>query len=99
MVPSVAWMLKSNTPTVLLATSTVIGPALLVDGGVMLHVEGGAVAPAVQVRVTVPVYPLKKLSVPLRFLCWLTKAVIGELLTDALKSFNVASEFCHTPRP
>jgi hypothetical protein len=62
-VPSVAWMAKLNVPEVALPNVTVNGAPAAVgaSGGEGTQIWG---APVVQLRVTVPVYPFKAVSVP-----------------------------------
>ena len=47
------------------------------EGGI--HVAGCGVAPAVQVRVTCPVYPFCAVTAPLKVAVWVGKMVCGEL--------------------
>jgi hypothetical protein len=63
-VPSVPWIVKLNTPGVVLPSVTVNSapPAVGVTAaGVIKHVPG---APAVHVSATLPLYPSKAVSVP-----------------------------------
>jgi hypothetical protein len=64
-VPSVPWIVKLNVPAVELprVTSNTVPPAVgVMVEGTIVHVPG---APAVQVNVTLPLYPFNAFSVPL----------------------------------
>jgi hypothetical protein len=62
-------------------------------------VLGGAVAPAIQLKVTELVYPLRALAVPLKVVVCPRKAVCGEFEIASSKSGIITRLNCQIPRP
>ncbi len=63
------------------------------------QVLGGAVAPAIQLKVSELAYPLSALAVPLKVAVCPEKAVCGEFETEISKSGVITKLNCQMPRP
>jgi hypothetical protein len=96
-VPSVPWIVKVNVPGVALPSVTVNGAPSAVGVTVSGELVQGTGCPAVQVSVTLPLYPSSAVNVPLHVTFWFTTVVFGVAAAAILKFGDSAA--LQMPRP